>query len=203
MFFTPSGSIRWAMSTSTSAVASMRSSPTATRLVPPPIEAPTSTGRGSPSAVDDAQKVVDHRILACSCRRSPSRNRRGRARRRRRRDSRRLPSARRRPSRRGASVRRHAAAAPAVPSDRPRSRPRSSIRRLPSTCAWEQGYLEADVPRSLVLVPCDVCRPHPLSSPRRRGPIRRVLSEMRSADYLSDNNRCDRQLGSVAMGPRP
>ena len=41
IFATPSVSMRGAMSTSTRAVASTWSSPTATRLVPPPIDAPT------------------------------------------------------------------------------------------------------------------------------------------------------------------
>jgi hypothetical protein len=48
------------MSTSTSAVASTRSSPMATRLVPPPIDAPTSTGRRLPRAAITHLQVGDH-----------------------------------------------------------------------------------------------------------------------------------------------
>ena len=70
IFCTPSGSICGAMSTSTRAVASTRSSPTATRLVPPPMEAPTSTDR-APFSAFSRLEILDHDVLTVDAVRRP------------------------------------------------------------------------------------------------------------------------------------
>ena len=128
---TPAGSMRGAMSTSTSAVASTRSSPTATRLMPPPIEAPTSTGRRSPSCVDQAPRGRRPWRPVRRRRRAPSPSRRARGRRRRRRGSRPRRASRRCPSRRGGSARRRAAAARAGRRGSPQASPASATPALP------------------------------------------------------------------------
>ena len=69
-------------------MASTYPSPAATRLVPPPIDAPTSTGRLPPSAVDDGRRDRRPWRPGCSRRPAPSPSRRGPGRRRRRRGSR-------------------------------------------------------------------------------------------------------------------